>query len=127
MEIYGKEIKFFRSVGATCEIAEICPDKDINKMMDLFNKDYPSKVLLMATTVSAMNKGYEMHEAIEAKHRGESYKATWLSVEECESLDSDTLMELFTEAIDSVNGGGKQSVKAKPKAGKKTEAESESD
>lgn len=125
MEVFGRERKFFMSVGATCEISKSCPDGDINKLKQgMEDGSYADSVELMARIISALNKGYEIKTAMEAKTAGSPYKAEWLTIDECLALDKETFNALTDEAMDALVRGAKRSVEAQPKPRKKTAEES---
>ena len=68
MIINGKERKFFLTVGASCAIAELCPDGDIAKIGELFRGRYSKNMTSVAKFIAAMNRGYE--ERIHGRRNG---------------------------------------------------------
>lgn len=57
MIINGKERKFFLTVGASCTIAELCPDGDIANIGKLFDSGrYSKNMTTIAKFISAMNR-----------------------------------------------------------------------
>lgn len=119
MIIHGREIKFRRTVMGNCEIAEICPDKDINRFTELVSGDYATAQTAAAVFMAALSKGYEMAQ----KYEDPSYTMHPLTKEEVLLLDSDEFNDLFLEALDAFKADGKTTVEAEaPKSAKKSEA-----
>jgi len=114
MEIHGREIHFRRTVLGNCEIAELCPGKDINKFAELIQGDYSTAQKAAAAFIVAMNKGYEMAMAFEDP--GHSGKP--LTLEEVMLLDNDAFNNLFEEALKVFADDGKTTVDAEPVKGK---------
>lgn len=108
MEIHGREIKFRRTVLANCEIAEVCPDGDINKIDGLLHAKYATAQKAAATIMSALSKGYEM----EQKFNDPSYEMHPLTVDEVLLLDNDEFNALFVEALNVWADDGKVTVEA---------------
>jgi len=107
MQIHGRDVNFRRTVLGNCEIAEICPKKDINKLGDVFTKsDYATAQRAGAKFMVAMSKGYEM-----TKHYSDSeYVMRPLTEEEVLLLDSDEFNDLFMEAMNAFIADGKTTV-----------------
>lgn len=119
MIIHGREVKFRRTVLGNCEIAEICPDKDINKLIDLISGDFVTAQTAAAVVIAALSKGYEM-----ARHfEDPSYVMHPCTQEEAMLLDSEEFNTLFSEALDAFTADGKTTVEAEaPKTAKKAGA-----
>lgn len=117
MQIHGREIGFRRTVLGNCEIAEICPNRDINKFNDLVNGDYITTQKAAASFMVALSKGYEMNRAFEEP----GYQPRPLTVEELMLLDNEIFNELFVIAISRFADDGKTTVEAEPIPVKKTE------
>lgn len=117
MEINGREIKFRRTVLGNCEIADLCPDKDINKFWDLMKGDYITSQNAAASFMAALSKGYEM--AREYEHPG--YKGHPLTKEEALLMDNVAFNDLFSEALEAFLADGKATVEAEEPKGKKKE------
>lgn len=111
MEIHGREIKFRRTVGATCRIAEACPDGDIQRISETMSPENLSKSQKFAAVfISALNEGYEKSKAFEE----DGYIPNPLTVDEIMCLDQDLFTGLMTEATDAFKDI-KQTVEAVPK------------
>lgn len=121
MVIHGREIKFRRTVLGNCEIAAICPKKDINKFQDLLQSDYGTSQNAAAVFMAALSKGWEMHRHFEDP----SYEMRPLTVEEALLLDSDDFNELFVEALAAFTNDGKPTVETEPPKGKNAEGDGE--
>lgn len=119
MNIRGREIKFMRTVSATCDIADLCPNGDVSKIGSLLqSKSLSANVKNMAEMIHALNKGYEENRA----YYEDGYKANPISVEELMLLSEDDFMSLFSEATVAFYGE-KPTIEAEPKKGKKNKAE----
>lgn len=59
MKIHGKEINFALTVGASLEIAKLCPDGDLQRIGELFGNDnYIKTVETSIKMMKAMNNAY---------------------------------------------------------------------
>ena len=106
MKIRGREIQFLRTVKATADIAVLCPDKDIERVAELFNSDLSTMLETGAKVIHYLNEGYEMNKAFDDP----SYEPKVLSVEEIMYLDDGTYTELFQSAMASLNNGAETTV-----------------
>lgn len=116
MVVLGKDIKFRRSVQANCEIADICPDKDINKFNELINGNYPTAQKAAATFVVALNRAYEDY----ANYIDPAHEPDPVSIREIMMLDNEQFNDLFMEALKVFADDGKTTVETEPL--KKTES-----
>lgn len=111
MEIHGREIKFRRTVGATCRIAEACPDGDIQRASEMMAPENLSKSQKFAAEfIAALNEGYENSKRFENK----DYVPNPLTVEEIMCLDQDVFTNLMETAFAEFNEV-KRTVEAEPK------------
>ena len=110
MEIRGKEIKFLRTVKTTSDIASLCPDKDINRVAELFNGDLTTTLETGAKLIHFLNEGYEMNK----HYNDRSYKPDIISVEEIMFLDEQAYAELIQEAMKSMNAGAETTIELEP-------------
>lgn len=100
MQLFGREIKFMRTVASNCEIADMCPDGDINKAGTLFEGSYQRSQNTAAKFICIMNKGYEMN-----RHFSEpDYEPKPLTADEVLYLPDDVFNALFTEALEAYSG-----------------------
>jgi len=111
MIIHGREIKFRRTVEATCELADKAPDGDINKYDKLLNSPkYSVTQKAAAEVIAALSKGYEKTR----KYEEPGYVMNPLTLDEVLTLDEDTFTALFTEAMNAWQTDGKTTVETEP-------------
>jgi len=120
MQVNGREIGFRRSVRATADLAEICPNKDITKLGELMNGGTGQQLATGAVLIHVLNDAYVRHERLE--HPDADLKA--ITVDEIMDLDEETYMQLLAEAMLTFKVDGKTEVRTKPapSRGKKTQA-----
>lgn len=100
MKVFGKELKFRRTVGATCDIAEACPDGDISRLSEMVDANNISKSQkFIAKFIVAMNEGYERTKAL----NDPTYTPNPVTFEEIMCLDQDDLIDLVDEAMSAFN------------------------
>lgn len=59
MKIHGKEIGFALTIGASVEIAKMCPNGDIRKIGELLDgNDYTKTVEVSTKLIKLMNDGF---------------------------------------------------------------------
>lgn len=110
MIINGKEIKFLRTVKTTSDISNLCPDKDINRIAELFSGDLATTLETGAKLIHYLNEGYEMN-----KHfMDRSYQPQVIGVDEIMFLDDETYTKLVNEAVASMGAGAEQTVEVEP-------------
>lgn len=100
MTIHGRDIGFRISVGATSELAEMCPDKDINRLSELM--DSPSVIGQIDAAMKIMaiaSKWYEEEE----HYLDPSYKQNPLTVNELMCLTNDDILSLQNELFKAFN------------------------
>ena len=121
MKLNGKEILFRRSVRATADLAEICPNKDIAKIGELMNGGTGQQLATGAVLIHVLNAAYESHRAMTEP----GYEPRAITVDEIMDLDETEYMTLMTEALAVFRADGQQDIASKPapRRGKKTEAE----
>lgn len=97
MEVYGKERGFLMTVGASAEIAKLCPGKRLENLREIFGEeaDDASSIENTAAIVAALNKGYELNR----KCSEPGYIADPLTVDQLLTLDMTTFRELTSEAV----------------------------
>lgn len=121
MIINGKERKFFLTVGASCAIAELCPDGDIANIGELFTGRYSKNMTTIAKFVQAMNRGYE------ERFHADAEKPDVVTVRELMSLTMDEFRQAEAEAFSAYSGDSKTTVElTDPKGSKKNEDENAS-
>ena len=120
MKVNGRDVKFFRSVLANCEIADASPDGDVNRLLteQLQNGNYAISQRAAVVIITALSKGYETAQ----QAADPAYKPHPITEREAMSLREPQFNELFSEAMDEFMNGGRRTVEAEePKAEKKTE------
>ena len=117
MVVFGKEVNFRRSVQANYEIAEICPDGDINKFNVLINGPYKTAQTAAARFMAAMSRAYEDY----ANFTDPEHKPDPVTERELMMLDGDEFNDLFLQALNVFADDGKTTVETEPV--KKTENE----
>ena len=115
MKINGKEINFRLTVLAATEIADLCPDGDLDRLPEIMEGSFSKTARSVAKFVVALNRGYEI-----AVHGSAD---NCITENEILSLDMEEFQKLTDEAVASFQGDAQTEVKAKPK--KKDEAKGE--
>ena len=110
MKIRGREIKFLRTVKTTSDLTKLCPDKDLDRISELFSGSVDNILENGAKVIHLLNEGYEMNEHLS----NPEYKPNILSEEEIMYLDEMTFTALLTEAMNSFGNGAEQSVELEP-------------
>ena len=114
MIIHGREVRFRRTVLGNCEIAEVCPGKDISRFGEVVQEGYSSAQKAAAVFVVAMSKGWEMNQ----KYENPGYEMRPLTTEEVMLLGDEEFAALFQEAFDAFGADGKTTVEAEEPKGK---------
>lgn len=116
MKIRGKEIKFLRTVKTTIDLTEICPDKDINRIGELFNTNVADMQKNAAILIHSMNESYEMNKHLDDP----DYEPNIISVDEILYLNQEDFTQLLQEAMNVFSADIKPTVETeKPKKKKK--------
>lgn len=106
MKIYGREIKFLRTVKATSDIANLCPDQDIERLGELFGGALPKTLETGAKIIHYLNEGYEMNQ----KFMNPEYEPKIISVEEILYLPDNLFTDLMKSAMEGIGNGAEQSI-----------------
>lgn len=109
MNIKGKNIGFTLTVGASIELARICPNGDISRIGDLFADDYLRNMENIVKFIAIMSKGFRDAEALEGR------KADALSEEQVKALRPEELTSVMSEAMASFKADGKGEIDADSK------------
>lgn len=118
MKIYGRDIKFARTIQATCAVANLCKDGDTKNLDKLFDGKYQVSQLTAARFMVALSEGYETQQTyIKA-----GYEPHPLTEGEALSLTEDVFSDLFLEAIDAWTGERPTIEVEEPKGKKKATA-----
>ena len=121
MEVNGRDVRFFRSVLANCEIADASPDGDANRLLkeQLTEGNYATSQRAAVVIIMAMSRGYETAQHV----KDPAYKPRPITKEEAMSLTEPEFDALFAEAIQEFYNGGRRTVEPEPENEKKTENE----
>lgn len=116
MVVNGRDIKFLRSVMATCKIAELCKDGDIKNAATLFEGSYQDSQKTAAQFMAIMSDGFEQNK----KFREPGYEPRPLVAEEAMCLTEEEFSQLFKEAGEAYSGEKPTVETEPPKKQKKT-------
>lgn len=120
MEIYGIKTGFSRTIKATIELIEICPDKDIKNLGALITGGNTA-VQYMPKILAILQNGYENRIRHEAEREGRTYEPKLLTAEDFEYLDEETYQACVNEAFKNFKKQSAQTVHVREMPGKKTE------
>lgn len=93
MNINGKEYGFKLTVGASIQIAKLCPNGDLARIAEAVEGGYEKQAETMAKIVSALSNGYAAAEEFAGR------KAERLTPESVLSLSPDQFTEISAEAF----------------------------
>lgn len=123
MEVNGREVKFLRTIGATCEIADLCDDGDLKNIGNLFKGKLNTRYKNWIHIIIALNKGYEENESYRTK--GE-HKPNPLTEQELMALPQKAFDELVNLAS-AAYMGEVPTIEVEAEKGKKNETNETSD
>lgn len=116
MKIFGEEYGFMLTVGASAEIAKLCPDGDLNRMNEVIGGNFADAVTFSAKFIVAMANGYD-----DAKRfAGETVTHKPLTLDMVMALPGSEFAEVQTAALAAFGEDLNPSVEIDSK--KKTEA-----
>lgn len=95
MIVHGKERNFLLTVGASSEIADLCPGGDLSRIGEVLEGSYNKTLRTVAKMIAAMSRGYENNR----KYEEPGYEPDPLTVDEIMSLPTKVLGELEAEAL----------------------------
>lgn len=93
MKIGNKEYGFKLTVGASMQIAKLCPNGDLARIAEAVGANYGQQAEVMAKMISALSNGYAASEEFEGR------KANRLSYEDVLSLSPALFTEVSAEAF----------------------------
>lgn len=112
MKLHGREVMMAYTVGAMQDIAQMCPDKDIRKIGDLFSADddMPFDFGAVIKLVSILSYWGE------EKHRWENpgYERRPFTEDELKTLMPDQIQTLLTSAMSVMRGDSEQTIETEP-------------
>lgn len=110
MKIFGEDYGFMLTVGASSEIADLCPDGDLTRMGELLQGTFSQTINFTAAFIEAMAKGFD-----DAKRfSGESVTHPPLTAEMVKALPGDLFKEVQAAALASFRGDTKTTVEVEP-------------
>lgn len=95
MQVYGREVGFRFTVGASAQISDLCPEGDIQRLGELLDGQYGQVSRDTAAIIVALSEGHEQARRFEDP----AYKPRPLSVAEVMSLRPAEFMELQKAAM----------------------------
>lgn len=110
MQVYGREVGFRFTVGASAEISDICPDGDISRLGEVLTGQYGETVRDSAAVIAALSEGYEQTR----KFEDASYTPRPLTVEEILSLGMAEFAELQRAAMSAWRTDAAPTVEVEP-------------
>ena len=111
MIINGKERGFLLTVGASAEIADLCPLGDLSRLGELFTQDYARQVRITARIIEAMSRGYENQKHYEDPN----HEPDALSFDEIMSFDTATFQAVAHEVMQKFTQDQKPTVETEAK------------
>lgn len=118
MKVFGKEREFLMTVGASAEIAKLCPGQKLANLAALFKADTDDVSSLESTAglILALNRGAELARSFQEP----GYKPEPLTMDQIMSLDMPTFRALAAEAGKAMNP--KREIESEPVKKKDGEA-----
>lgn len=110
MQIYGREVGFRFTVGASAKISDLCPDGDISRLGKVLEGQYGKVARDSASIIAALSEGYEEACAFEAP----GYKPQPLTVEEILSLRMGEFAQLQQAALAAWAEDSRPTVEVEP-------------
>lgn len=119
MEIFGHEYGFMLTVGASAEVAELCPGGDLGKIGEALKGRFADTIEVTSRFVVAMANGYDAAQAF----AGEPVEHPSLTVAMLKALPFAEFKAVQAAAMASFRGDTTPSVEVEP--AKKNETLSE--
>lgn len=110
MKIFGQEYGFLLTVGASAEIADLCPDGDLSKIGDMLNGKFSDIINFTASFVAEMAKGYDEAE----RYSGRPVDHAPLTPEMVKALPSSAMKEVQDAALAAFRADMKTTVEVAP-------------
>ena len=120
MKIFGEDYGFMLTIGASAEIAKLCPDGDISRMSEVIGGNYADAVNFSAKFIVAMANGYDEKKRFD----GEEVSHRPLTIDMVMALPGSIFTEVQAAALVAFGEDIKPSVETKPskKKGSRTQA-----
>lgn len=110
MKIFDDDYGFMLTVGASAEIADLCPDGDLNRMGELLEGRFSETVNFTAAFVVAMAKGFDDAR----RFSGEEVTHKPLTKEMMLALPSNVFKEVQNAALAAFKGDTETTVEVAP-------------
>ena len=110
MQIYGREVGFRFTVGASAKISDLCPDGDITRLGEVLDGQYGQITRDTAAIMAALSEGYEQARSFEVP----GHEPNPLTVDELFSLRPSEFNALQQEALASWAEDSKPTVEVEP-------------
>lgn len=101
MHINGKEYGFKLTVGASIQIAKLCPNGDLSRIAEAVGGEYGQQADTMAKFIEALSNGYAAAEEFAGR------KANRISYESVLSLSPNLFSEICNEAFKAFGADAK--------------------
>ena len=98
MKIHGREVGLLKSVGAVCELTEMCPERKLNNITMLVEGDEIEVAHNVVKIVCILSRAYEENKRFE----DHDYKPNPLTEEECMLIDDADMTKLYGEALGTI-------------------------
>ncbi len=110
MQIYGREVGFRFTVGASAKISDLCPDGDITRLGEVLEGQYGQVTRDTAAIMAALSEGYEQARSFEVPGR----EPDPLTVDELFSLRPSEFNALQQAALAAWAEDSKPTVEVEP-------------
>lgn len=110
MKIFDDEYGFLLTVGASAEIADLCPDGDLNRMGELLEGRFSETVNFTASFIVAMAKGFDDAR----RFSGQEVTHKPLTKEMLLSLPSNAFRDIQNAALAAFKGDTETTVEVAP-------------
>lgn len=110
MQIYGREVGFRFTVGASAKISDLCPDGDITRLGEVLEGQYGQVTRDTAAIMVALSEGHEQARSFEEP----GYKPRPITAEEVMSLTMSEFNALQQAALAAWVEDSKPTVEVEP-------------
>lgn len=110
MQIYGREVGFRFTVGASAKISDLCPDGDITRLGEVLEGQYGKVARDSAAIIAALSEGHEQARSFEEP----GYRPRPLTAEEVLTLRMGEFAQLQQAALAAWAEGSKPTVEVEP-------------
>ena len=110
MKIFDEEYGFMLTVGASAEIADLCPDGDLNRMGEVLQGRFSQTINFTASFIEAMAKGFDDAE----RFAGHSVTHKPLTADMVKALPSNVFKDVQAAALAAFRGDTETTVEVAP-------------